>query len=449
MHNRKPRNTNFNIKLKAFRIALIYFVFGSLWIILSDKIVDELFINSKDIIAASIFKGLFYVLTTAALIYVLIYSSFWKSKQNEEMLHRSQEIANSGSWEIKAGSNMLLVSDNFLSLLDLETNTNFISMEDLEGMIHEHERGLFHEALAGLLAGKEKKVEIQHRIKPRGGEEFYWVHCIAENEYNKSGKVTKVYGVIMDITQTKRLEEEKNLLMEQAWSQQKLESIGTLASGIAHEINNPINGILNYGQLILDTSEQDSEIKKYAGDIIDESERISKIVANLLDFSRQTESQPSYERIEDIISKTISLVNANFKHDGITLNVDIDESTPDLKCVDRRIQQVLLNLLTNARDSLNEKYPGYHENKKIELKCHGLIKDNMRSITVSVKDFGMGISGEVSPYIFDPFYTTKDISKGTGLGLSISHGIVREHDGELTFETQKGEYTRFTMTLPY
>lgn len=448
MHEKKPRNINFNAKLKAFRITLIYFVLGCVWIIFSDKIVDNLFVHSKDIITVSILKGLFYVVTTSAMVYTLIYPSFMKLKQNEERLHRSQKIANSGSWEINADSDMLLASDHFFHLLNLNTKTNLISIESIIDLIHEHERELFLKTISDLMTDKKKKAEMQYRIKPQGKDEFFCFNCIAENEHDKNGKVTKVLGVMLDITQIRRLEEERNLMKDQSWNQQKLESIGTLASGIAHEINNPINGIMNYGQIIQDSTESDSEINRYAKDIIYETNRVSEIVANLLEFSRQPEKQVSFARFEDIVFKTLSLVNTVFKHDNIILSAVVDENIPECKCKSQQIQQVIMNLLTNSRDSLNEKYPGYHENKKIELECHGFVKNNIGYISVSVKDFGMGISEEVGHRIFDPFFTTKDRSKGTGLGLSISYGIVKEHHGELTFESQKGEFTKFTMIIP-
>ncbi len=229
---------------------------------------------------------------------------------------------------------------------------------------------------------------------------------------------------------------------------QKLESIGTLASGVAHEINNPINGILNYGQVILDATAAGSDINKYAGEIIYETKRVSGIVKNLLDFSRQSGEQHSYAQIEDIIGKTLSLINTIFRHDNISLNVDISENISKIKCRSQQIQQVLMNLLTNARDSLNEKYPEYHENKKINIECHEFSKDKRKWISISIEDFGAGIPEDIKNRIFDPFFTTKGKNKGTGLGLSISYGIIKEHHGEIIVDSREGKYTKFTLILP-
>lgn len=108
-----------------------------------------------------------------------------------------------------------------------------------------------------------------------------------------------------------------------------------------------------------------------------------------------------------------------------------------------------MNLLTNARDSLNEKYPeGYNEDKKVRLESHGFRKDNKNYISLSVRDNGSGISEDITNRIFDPFFTTKDKTKGTGLGLSISYGIVREHNGEIIVRSKMGMFTEFIVTLP-
>ncbi len=237
-------------------------------------------------------------------------------------------------------------------------------------------------------------------------------------------------------------------LEESITKKQRLESIGTLASGVAHEINNPLNGILNYGQLILDLENIEDTAKVYAKEIIHESERVAVIVKNLLDFSRQNKQNHSYANIEDIIGNTISLANTIIKHDQIDLQVNIPKNLSKIKCRSQQIQQVLMNLVTNARDALNEKYQGYHENKIINVTCEEFDKEDRKWIAISVRDNGIGVPDEIKEKIFDPFFSTKDKNSGTGLGLSISYGIVEDHHGEILLDTQKDEYTQFTVILP-
>ncbi|MDF2655021.1 MAG: putative sensor histidine kinase [Bacillota bacterium] len=252
-----------------------------------------------------------------------------------------------------------------------------------------------------------------------------------------------------DITERKRLEHAKNEVEAQLRQQQKLEAIGTLAGGVAHEINNPINGIMNYAQLILDLSGDGNEaISEYAGEILQETDRVATIVKNLLQFSRQEKQSHSYASIYDIINQTISLINTVVKRDQITLEVELEENLPDIKCRSQQIQQVLMNLMTNARDALNEKYRDYDEDKIIRLSCTHFFEAERRWMKIIVEDHGNGIPDNIREKIFEPFFSTKPKETGTGLGLSISFGIVKDHHGSITIDTKEGFYTKCILILP-
>jgi signal transduction histidine kinase len=299
---------------------------------------------------------------------------------------------------------------------------------------------------------------------------------------------------VHDITDRKRLEQEHTLLEGQLRQQQKLEAIGTLASGVAHEINNPIAGIMNYAQLIADTAAPESRAAEYAGEIVHETERVATIVRNLLQFARQEKQAHSPARIADLVEQTLSLFRAVLRRDQITHTVDVPPDLPLLKCRSQQLQQVLMNLLTNARDALNAKYPGYHPDKTIRITAREVSdicdlqlpicdvkapelgppianrksqiandpeapvpesqianpKSQMatRWLRLTVADQGIGIPPEIQGRIFDPFFTTKPRDQGTGLGLSISHGIVKDHRGVLHFETELGIGTQFHLDLP-
>lgn len=250
-----------------------------------------------------------------------------------------------------------------------------------------------------------------------------------------------------DITERMRAEAEKMAMEGQLRQAQKLESIGTLASGVAHEINNPLMGIQGYAELIADRV-ADESLTKFAKGIVEETSRMGKIVRNLLAFSRQDESSHSPARIKDIIEAAVSLVGAVLRHDQITLELNIPDDLPKIKCRSQRIQQVVLNLLTNARHALNERYPEYHEDKKVRVMVDAFEKDGRQWIRTSVEDHGTGIAQELMDRIFDPFFTTKGRTEGTGLGLSVSYGIVKEHHGNLWAESEQGVFARFHMELP-
>lgn len=259
--------------------------------------------------------------------------------------------------------------------------------------------------------------------------------------FDETGKVTGIVLNARDVTETRKLE-------EQLIQTQKIESIGTLAGGVAHEINNPINGIMNYAQLILDRVGADSPAMEFAQEILNETERVSKIVKNLLTFARHEKQSHSPAHLEDLLSAVLSLINTVMRHDQITLKLDIPKSLPKFKCRSQQIQQVLMNLVTNARDTLNERYPGYDRDKVLRISARLIMKDDARFIRTTVEDTGMGIPAEIMDRIFDPFFTTKPKESGTGLGLSISYGIVKGHHGELMVESEPGRFTRFHMDLP-
>lgn len=253
---------------------------------------------------------------------------------------------------------------------------------------------------------------------------------------------------VRDVSERKRIENLKLEMEAQQRQQQKLESIGTLAGGVAHEINNPIHGIMNYAELILDEKNISEQGISYAQEIIHETERISVIVKNLLQFSRHEKQTHSYASVYDIIGQTISLISTVIKKDQISLDIRLDDGLPEIKCRSQQIQQVLMNLLTNARDALNMRYPQYDENKVIKVRCSLFERDDRRWVLISVEDQGVGITDAVRERMFDPFYSTKPRETGTGLGLSISHGIVKDHHGKIDVETKLGEYTRFMVELP-
>ncbi len=253
---------------------------------------------------------------------------------------------------------------------------------------------------------------------------------------------------VRDITERKELERKKSEVDAHMRQQQKLEAIGTLAGGVAHEINNPINGIMNYAQLIQDEAGENQEISNYSREILVETKRISEIVRNLLQFSRQEKQSHSYASVYDIVNQTMSLIKTVIKRDQITLDVQLDENIPDIKCRSQQIQQVLMNLLTNARDALNEKYREYDEDKIIRVRCVHFFEDGRRWIRLMVEDHGTGIPASVQEKIFEPFFSTKPKELGTGLGLSISHGIVKDHHGKFEIETEEGKFSRFNVILP-
>jgi len=175
---------------------------------------------------------------------------------------------------------------------------------------------------------------------------------------------------------------------------------------------------------------------------------VATIVRNLLTFARQDENEHGPADITHIAEATLSLIQTIMRHDQILFTTDIPENLPEIRCRDQQIRQVLMNLLTNARDAVRQRYPDYDEDKIIRLSAALFEKEGNKWIRTTVEDHGFGINQDVKERMFDPFFTTKPRVGGAGLGLSISYGIVKEHGGELNLESVPGEYTRFHLDLP-
>ena len=239
--------------------------------------------------------------------------------------------------------------------------------------------------------------------------------------------------IMKDITETRRLK-------DQVYHLDKLSSLGTLTSGVAHEINNPLTGIIGYTEMLL-MKNDDETTKKYLQNVYDSAIRCKRIVENMLTFSRQNTAEKSIENINEIIDKTIELHEYWLKSTNIKIMRDY-EDVPSLSIDRQQLQQVILNLLINAEHAISE------TGSKGEIGFRTSYNDKTRSVVAVVSDNGSGIHPEVLPRIFDPFFTTKPVNKGTGLGLSIAHGIVVEQGGTIEVESIIGKGTSFIIHLP-
>jgi len=239
--------------------------------------------------------------------------------------------------------------------------------------------------------------------------------------------------IMKDITETRRLK-------DQVYHLEKLSSLGTLTSGVAHEINNPLTGIIGYTEMLL-MKNDDETTKKYLQNVFDSAIRCKRIVENMLTFARQNTAEKSIENINDIIDKTLELHEYLLKSTNINIIREYGD-VPSISIDSQQIQQVILTLLINAEHAISEK------DVKGEIGFRTSHNKTVESVVVIVSDNGSGIPADVLPRIFDPFFTTKPVNKGTGLGLSIAHGIVAEQGGTIEVESIIGKGTSFILNLP-
>lgn len=260
---------------------------------------------------------------------------------------------------------------------------------------------------------------------------------------------TKALILLRDVTEEKKYRAE-------TMRAGQLASIGELAAGVAHEINNPINGIINYAQVLLDDASQGAmegegghPVQREMLDrIIKEGERIAYIVRNLLFFARQREEEAEVVEIGAIVDDSLALIKHQLQKDGIGIHTDIPESLPPIRVHPQQLQQVFLNLLSNARYTLNHRYPGRDPGKKLEVRCRELQGPGRTMVRTEITDYGEGIPPEMLSQIFEPFFSSKKPGEGTGLGLSISAGLIKDFQGELRVASELGVYTTMTVDLP-
>ncbi|MDP3428234.1 MAG: ATP-binding protein, partial [Humidesulfovibrio sp.] len=242
-----------------------------------------------------------------------------------------------------------------------------------------------------------------------------WFHEVNVPVRDGSGKVLGVLKTARDVTEVKRIEEK--LLQSQ-----KMESLGKLAGGAAHEINTPLGIILGYAQLLQDDLPEGGQMLEDLRIIERQAKACRKIVADLLGFSRQHESSMGGMDVNESIREVASLVRHTFGLEKVAIELDLDETLPAITGDREKMGQVWMNLLNNARDAM----PG---GGVLRISSRRREQDGM--LAVSVADSGTGISPEDLGKVFDPFFTTKGVGEGTGLGLSVSFGIVQNHGGTI------------------
>jgi len=240
-------------------------------------------------------------------------------------------------------------------------------------------------------------------------------------------------GFFRDITMRRQAE-------QKALVNAKLASVGELVAGVAHEVNNPLTGIIGYAQLLAERQDVPQNVKEDLQKIYEESQRTVRIVQNLLRFARQYKPEKSLVNINELLERTLELEAYKLRTSNIGLSTKLAANPPLILADYNQIQQVILNIVTNAEQSIAD----IRRKGKITLTTV-VIADYVR---ISISDNGPGISPANMIKIFDPFFTTKSESGGSGLGLSVCHGIITEHGGNIYAESTLGKGTTFIIELP-
>jgi two-component system NtrC family sensor kinase len=284
--------------------------------------------------------------------------------------------------------------------------------------------------------------DLSHRVQIKSQDE---IGDLAES-FNQMiidlENVTRRYQALHRTLEDKVREKTRALkeAQDQLIQSEKLSSLGKMAAGVAHEINNPLTSVLINSHLLEEKWGTDNRFKENLDLIIDETTRCSNIVKDLLHFSRQTQTVKSLIDINDGIKKALLLLKNQIQLRKVKVKKHLDKTLPKIIIDIHKIEQVFTNVILNALDAIPEDKGG-------ELSIESNISSDGRYVEIKFQDNGCGIPKEQLGKIFDPFFTTKG-TKGTGLGLSVSYGIVQQHGGKMTFQSEPGHGTTVSIYLP-
>lgn len=299
-----------------------------------------------------------------------------------------------------------------------------------------HPKSFWEKMWKTITSGKVWVGEIENR---RGTGEAIFTQLLISPIIDGDGVIIGYFGVHRDITEQKHLE-------QQLIHAQKMESIGLLAAGIAHEVGNPLTSISSLVQVIQRTT-QDEFTQEKLELIKSQITRISRIIRDLVDFSRRSSYEVQMTDINKCLHEAVEIVRVGRKAKEVSFNVSLDTNIPMLPLVPDQIEQVFINIIINAVDAINssvQEHPGRQKKKEINVQS----TVNSEYVVVVIRDTGVGISEDRLPKIFEPFFTTKKVGEGTGLGLWVSYGIIKSFQGNITVESVEGEGAVFTITLP-
>jgi two-component system NtrC family sensor kinase len=235
----------------------------------------------------------------------------------------------------------------------------------------------------------------------------------------------------------------------QAVQQQKLAATGLLASGIAHELNNPLTGVLTFSCLIRQKMEDGTQDAEDMDLVIRETRRCAGIIRRLLDFARQKAPEQSYGDLNALITETARFVERSAQLKGTAIALELDPTLPAVWIDPNHIKQVVMNMLVNAQHATEAGGTIRVRTRRMpEPMAADADSEPVEMVEIAITDTGCGIPEQDLPRIFDPFFTSKEVGKGTGLGLSVSHGVVKAHGGMIKVESTVGQGTTLRIYLP-
>ncbi len=302
-----------------------------------------------------------------------------------------------------------------------------------------HNKEFWRNVWNTILSGKIWTGEIENRRK---NGELLHTQLVISPIIDSSGKVVGFFGAHRDITEQKYLE-------KQLIHSQKMESIGTLAAGIAHEVGNPLASISSVVQVLQRIITDEFALGRLEL-IKNQTHRITKIIRDLVDFSRPSNYEVQLTDVNKNLQEAADIVRLGKKARNISFELNLEQQIPLLRLVPDQIIQVFINILLNAVDAIYG-HPRFNRDRTIDRQAGRIVIETAQqnnSVIIQIADSGRGIPEDDLSKIFEPFFTTKKVGEGTGLGLWVSYGIVKSFQGDIKVKSQLGKGTTFAITLP-
>jgi len=361
----------------------------------------------------------------------------------------------------RAQEQLQLAEDNYRTIFDNSSvaitvtneNENIVSWNKFaEVLLGMDKCDLYMKPVSFLYPDAEWRTIRSHNIRQKGMQHHLETRMIRKNQEiidvdlslsvlkGPDGKVTGSIGIIADISERKRAQEEKERMEEQLQLAGRLATVGQLAAGVAHELNNPLSAVQAFAQLLADRDDLDETVKSDVETIYKEIQRAIKITSNLLSFARRHKPEKSLIPINGVLERSLEFHAYLMRINNVEVVKEFDPDLPRTMADFHQMQQVFVNIINNAEQAMTEA----HGKGKLIVKAQSLGE----TIRVAFTDDGPGISEENLKRVFDPFFTTKDAGNGTGLGLSICFSILQDHGGNLYVESKPGEGATFIVEIP-
>jgi len=371
-------------------------------------------------------------------------------------LSEAMDLANIVYWEIDPTSETFIFNDPLYTLhsttAEREGGYTMAVEEYGKRFIHPDDLLLFQQTTEKIRSGTAPEffADFEHRIIRRDGEVRY-ILARSRGVRDGSGRVIRYYGASQDITKRKKAEAENSRLQSQLLQAQKMEAIGTLAGGVAHDFNNILTVITGFANLAQMSIAKNARLRPYVDQVLISAERAAELTQSLLAFSRKQNITLAPRDINSLVRSAAKLLE-RLLHEDIKLKLQLTDKKVIAEADVTQMDQVLMNLATNARDamphggSLMIRTDVANLDESFE-RAHGFGKPGTY-VHLSVSDTGMGMDEKTVARIFEPFFTTKEASKGTGLGLASVYGLVKQHGGYITVTSRLLKGTTFDIYLP-